>query len=103
MIHLFGDYGPVKDGKVSLVTGDQSFDKAVEKRLVDLGVAKYIEDKDNNGVPDVVDKAIEDTVNDLASKTIAELKKIAADLGVKLKARASKSDYINAIKKAKGE
>lgn len=103
MIHLFGDYGKVKDGKVSLVTGDQSFDKAVEKRLVDLGVAKYIEDKDNNGVPDIVDKAIEDTVNDLADKTIAELKKIAADLGVKLKARASKGDYINAIKKAQGE
>ena len=54
-------------------------------------------------MPDIVDKAIEDTVNDLADKTIAELKKIAAELGLKLKARASKSDYINAIKKAKGE
>lgn len=88
-----GTYGlRKKDGELEAMTprsGPFSISKTREDELVALGVAEKVE--------------APETENPYEGKTMAELRKLAADRGVDVKAAKSKSEVIAALEAAEAE
>ena len=84
----FGYYNGKRVVPIKHEDGPQTFDPELEARLVQEGIAQYI-DQENN-----------DTTNPHEYRKLEELKEIAKSLGVDASAMRKKSDIIRAIEAA---